>query len=205
MLQDYSGFYAENPKLFNSSWSEGDQYPIREDLKITTLVLNYYYMYDSTLSLRAAFKFSEKQKKTAHSFMYFLSANLIEIDSDSSLIPPSKESKFGEYKGLTGGLFTTISFLPGYGITYVFLDDFYISAMGFLGFGLQGQIFKVDSGDKTTLEVTLKSNIRFSAGFNSEHFYGGAFVFMDIVKYATETVDMSSTSTNILITAGYRF
>ncbi len=204
-LQEYSGFYANNAVDFNPSWVEGDAYPQRSDLKVSSIGVNFYFIDNENLSLRSSFNFSEKQLKSAGSLLLLGSVNINDIKSNSSLIPSIHSQYYGDYAGVKSAGFLTLSCIPGYGYTLVLFDDFFLTGVFALGPGIESQSFETNEGKKESVVVSLKVNVRLSIGYNGENFYSGIMLFLDSVRHSKKEIDIGTSTSSLMIKAGYRF
>ncbi|HNV48302.1 MAG TPA: DUF4421 family protein [Spirochaetota bacterium] len=176
-FQRYSGYYLVNPiRLDNPqdyNVTKGDAHVKRSDLKLTSIGLNGYYIFNDNFSFKAAFKQTERQNTSAGSFMLMASAINYGIEAEHSLIPPSQEVFYGENAGFSRGMFTALCVLPGYAYTFVFPNHVFITPAGFIGAGGMIKNYHVTSGDKGETDFCWKFNVRIGAGYNGDtYFYG---------------------------------
>lgn len=183
-LQNYRGFYLTNTKDMIPEWQEGDPYYIRGDIRSRTLGLELSYIFNSSkFSYRAAVLQNEWQKKSAGSFLLggslFYNTNI----GDSSIVPSNLHYDLF-FDGLKFNRSNNFSFGPlaGYAHTFVIKRHFFItgSINGSANVGFT-QLLLVDNEDKmkSGLVLGFRSEIFFSAGYNSESWYFG-FSFMNL-------------------------
>ncbi|MFH1784437.1 MAG: DUF4421 family protein [bacterium] len=204
-FQQYSNFYLDKPDQFDASWQTTDPYPQRTDLHIRYYGLNTYYIFSSEkFSFKAAFNQTERQKKKAGSFLLMGSVSYLDIKSDRSLIPASKEADFGDLSGFKGGNFLVIGLSPGYAYSFIF-SKFYITPSIFVGPSFQQKRYDVATGDKTSESGGFKSNIRLAGGYNSDTFFAGITAVSDITSVKQGEITVESNTTIAKLFMGYKF
>ena len=205
-LQNYRGFYLTNTKDMIPGWQEGDPYYIRGDIRSRTLGLELSYIFNSSkFSYRAAVLQNEWQKKSSGSFLIggslFYNTNI----GDSSIVPSNLHYDLF-FDGLKFNRSNNFSFGPlvGYAHTFVIKRHFFItgSINGSANVGFT-QLLLVDNEDKmkSGLVLGFRSEILFSAGYNSASWYFG-FSFVNLSIATQAPIDERSISYD---TGMYRF
>lgn len=174
-FQDYRGFYLSNPDKFDTTYFAGGPFPERPDIKLTSLGFYTYYSFSKKFSVKAAFQQSERQVKSAGSFMIMLSDRLDRIYSEESVIPESHKSEYKDLAKFRRGGFNTLLFQPGYGYTFVH-ERFYFTPVIFAGGGVQFQNYYTTQGGR-------EFNIRLIPKINFQNAIGvtGDVIFARIV------------------------
>lgn len=202
--QRYRGYYLENPEDWGLS--AGDEGTVRDDLTIQSAGANFYRVFSPEFSMPAAFDQTERQIKTAWSFLLMGSAGYFIVRGDSALIPAGYASGYGAYADFSGGRFLSIGLSPGIGIT-VPHKRYFASAALFVGSGLMIRKYSGGGGSRGSFG---KVNFRCSAGYSGDEFSAGISAYLDI----TDTDDFFSDNSepalqvfNLTVTlaAGYRF
>lgn len=174
VFQRYRGFYMEEPGRHSVSWSSGDPYPQRRDLHVTTMGLNYYYIFfPGDFSFRAAFNQTQQQRRSAGSFIFLISPFSYKVESDSSLIPAGEDALYGRDAGFFRGNYTTLSFAPGFFYTFIIQSDFFVTVGAFAGAGVQQYMYETALEDIRGNGYVYKLNGKFSAGYSAGSFYLG--------------------------------
>ncbi len=203
-IQDYKGFFLESPKDFYPGWSEGDPYPQEPGMNMVAAGLNLYYIHSDSFSFNAAVKQTEKQNRSASSFLISVSQSYLNLSNDFSLIPPSYAVYFKNESDFSGGLFYATTVAPGWGGTFVH-RDFYLSGAMLIGAGLSHARYTVSSEREVRNGVSLKVNFKCSLGYSSELFYTGISVTGDSFSYGMEEFEMMTWTIYVNIFVGYRF
>lgn len=205
-LQNYRGFYLSNTKDMMPGWQQGDPYYIRGDIRSRTVGLELSYIFNSSrFSYRAAILQNEWQKKSSGSFLVggsiFYNANI----GDSSIVPSNLHYDLF-FDGLKFNRSNNFSIGPlaGYAYTFVIKRHFFIvgSVNGSVNIGFT-QLLLVDDENKVKsgLVLGLRSDVLFSAGYNSDRWYFG-FSFINLSIGTQAPVEDRSISYD---TGMYRF
>lgn len=192
--QEYRSFYR-------------DQAPVvlRPDLKMTGYGVNFFYIFShDRFSFRAAFNLTERQKKSAGSFLLMASVQHLRIDSDSSLLPASVETDFGGLAGFKAGTFTMAGVSPGYAYAFV-RGRWYLSPALFAGPAFQWQDYTADGGAGRGSAAGAKANLRLALGFNGEKFFAGSTFIADTSAIRRGEVSIEAATGKGVFLAGYRF
>jgi hypothetical protein len=206
-FQQYGGFYLENPGDYGNV--AGDSTAKRKDLKVMNMGVNAFYIFSERFSLNSSFDQTEKQLRSGGSFLAMVSVTRLVIESDRSLIPPARETRFADDSGYKGGKHTGIAAAPGVGYTFVF-KNFFVSGAVFLGMGIMQKIQENDRGEVKTVEPYGKNNLNISIGYNSDFLFGGLMLTNDSTLFKSDVQEKTTTeirvdSTNMEIYAGIRW
>jgi len=123
----YKSFYIKNPEDFDINWDTPDR-PQRPDVENMGYGLDYIYVFNhKKYSLNSSYSFSQKQLKSAGSFLLGAYTSKSTIKGDSSLINSELNNLFNPHiqfqksaQYILGGSF-------GYSYNYVFWKDFMIN------------------------------------------------------------------------------
>ena len=207
-FQYYKGYYVANPTIIDPGWLPGDPYPIRSDIRSTSLggTFNYIFKHNK-FSYRAAFNFNERQKKSAGSFLAGGGVLIYNLLSDSGLVPKQLFPDSVEAINIDGVKINSLYGLGGYAHTFVIRNWYFTLSLG-LGPGLSSTKTKLTNNDfkKVRSRFSVITEFRGSVGYNSDVFYAG-------LSWYTGAFAIDS-SNDILITyslsrlnfyVGYRF
>ncbi|MDD2564442.1 MAG: DUF4421 family protein, partial [Salinivirgaceae bacterium] len=172
-FQVYSGFYLSNMDDYFNSWNFENHYP-KTDLSVLNLgiMANYVYNYKK-FSYKAALNLTERQNKSAGSFItggYFF---LNQMHSDSTIVPSFAAPYFQGILGLQKIGTVNIGFLCGYTFTFVLNDNFFINLGLTPGFGLYS-INAIDRADypiNFDVHSAIILQTRFSFIYQKERFF----------------------------------
>ncbi len=191
--QKYKGFYS---KLGENSLIEGE---VRSDMKMLNTGMNAYYIFSDNFSLKAAFKQSENQKKTAVTFLLGASTSYFTIDSDRSLMPLDYDSAPGKHAGYRGGKYLNFAVMPGIGIIYLPESYMYMTFFALMGGGVSYAKSRTGEGEDAKTTDIYKVNAKYSIGFNTVSFYIGSSIILDF------TVTSQFTGSTVKVGSGLMF
>ncbi|MDD5571134.1 MAG: DUF4421 family protein [Bacteroidales bacterium] len=173
--QNYQGFYLLNAPSFDVNWNDSSKYPTIPGMELRNLTINCFYIFSRKFSLKASFNQTERQLRSAGSFLLMASLNHIYINSDSSLIPKTEKQNYSEFDAFRWGEFYNYEISPGYAYSII-LKRFYFTPMLFIGGGYQKQECDI----KSKSEFGYKLGLKYFIGYNGKKFVIGAFGMNDI-------------------------
>lgn len=204
-FQRYKGFFVKNPYEVDTVWLPGSNYPQRQDIIARNISANVYYIFNNKkFSYRAAFAQTERQAKSAGSFVMMSAVSHLRFGSANSFIPVAQLSTFGEKTSFKEGNFYSVAFLPGYAHTFV-VNSFYLSLSFHIGVGIQQKHYIVSDRLYDELNISRKNNLRIAGGYYGEKFLGGLSVIIDNTPIQMQNVILSASTFNVKIFVGYRF
>ena len=163
----YKGYYLSNP---GNRKSEQEPFPQRPDFRTVAIGAQFFYYFNhKKYSYRAPFIQTERQKKSAGSFVLNPHFSYFSIKSDSALTPGIQNP--GSYRG---GNFYTIGVGPGYAHTFVW-RRFYINFTLIPSIFIQYQDIRHfdDEFDRSGIVTGLRFTGKFALGYNSDKFFIG--------------------------------
>jgi hypothetical protein len=176
VYQDYKGFYLNDPEQVIPGWEQGDDYPWRGDLTISSFSAIIYYLTNYRKhSSRAAYIQTERQLKSAGSPVIAPAIIHLALDADSSLIPSSFLEDHGVDldESIVNGKFTSMGLSAGYSYTFVFLQYFYINLNLVPGMYYQWYTYRTDEKTIQGSAWTVLWTARGAMGYNSDRIYAG--------------------------------
>jgi hypothetical protein len=167
--QNYKGFYTE----------KGGVVETRPDIRLRGAGADVYFALNGRrFSWLAATGQSERQLKSAGSWIAMASAYYLSIDADAPLVPAAVAADFGPIADLIDGEFFTLSGSAGYGYSYVFFDDFFISGVGLLALGVQFHSYDLGSTRRSDEEIVMLPQLLLSAGWHTDRRAVSASLFI---------------------------
>ena len=166
----YKGLYLKNPDDFDIKYDEGN-YPIRPDLKLTTLGFQTHFIFTKSFSINAAFQQNERQKKTAGSFMIMLGDRFTKLEMDSSLIVESERNFYDETNNLNQLSLNTLKIAPGAGYSFIFKHNISFSTILLTGFGLQMKFYEISGKNKFGIRLPFYVSSKSALGYNGKHIF----------------------------------
>ncbi len=209
-LQLYSGFYIENPWIYDTSWVDTLNFPQRSDLITNFASFSWVYVFNNKeFSYKAAFTQSEIQRKSAGSFLLGTFASYDIIAADSSILPVAARSNFVENANfeMSGNLNITIG--AGYAYSFIFGKHFYLTMSLMQGIGAQWIFMVYENENNNEIRTALSNNtqIRLGLGYNSLRNYYGLTAFTDIspLKSRNNKAQINFSTHYVKLFYGHRF
>lgn len=164
------GYYLENTSDYDPGWSEGDPYVQFPKLEFINYQGITSYKFNANYSLNAVALQTERQLRSAGSFIPHLLYRYYIIDNKVALQPNESSQKSKNFEILLG---------VGYYHTFVIKNNFYISLGATPGIG---SIFtklttRLPSGDEYSNQknAIFRMDGRAGAGFNGSRFFAGIY------------------------------
>lgn len=202
----YKGFYNQLPRNILPNWNRGDAMPIRPDIYMRNIGADAFYVFnDKKFSLRAAYRQTEKQIRSASSFLLRADFDLVDVYGDSSLLPLSVDKYFGTMQGLKELSFTSVGLMAGFIGTKVVKRDFYITPSLFVGPGYNIKYYGAKNGDVYHNNFSMKVNARLGAGHNTNKYIYGFFLEADANIMPEKDIQFKSTFLILNVFCGRRF
>lgn len=202
--QRYTGFFISNPKNFDINWAAPKPYPQNNDLQLSTLGFNFFFIFSKKFSLKAAIQQTERQIQSAGSFLIMLSYAHLRINTQKSLIPATETGDYPLLADFKTGNFGNITIAPGYAYSFVYKDLYFTPAI-FLGAGRQKQK-NIQSQTENTKKVPIgKVNIRLLTGYNGPKYLFGIILVQDYAFISLYEDQILFNTAQFKIFAGFRF
>jgi hypothetical protein len=169
------GFHPEDPATIDSSWTAGDRYPARPDIRSNTFLVsaNYALSGKGRFSFKAALYQTERQRRSAGTFLLGGALWLNDIRSDGPFLPALGNDRF-----LKGADFDQIR-RTVLGATIGYIHTFVIGGKGFVtmalvpGLSAQQQRISLLAASEVASDwkVGALAELKFGIGFNGDRFY----------------------------------
>lgn len=203
-LQKYEGFYVNNPALHFSEWQKNDPYPQRNDLAVTKLSANIFYIENhKKFSYRSAYNQADRQRKSGGSFYFGTKFLYQDISADTSLIPFNSR-QYLDLEDLKRVNFYSLGILPGYTHTFIY-QYFYFNFSLAVGPAYQLSSYNENNQRLKDRQLTYAINGRAALGYNSPRWFAGITFVSHSSNLKTEHVQISGETGNTRIFFGYRF
>lgn len=177
--------FVQNYRGFNKVYEDDEDTYIRAaDVKLTQYGAHGMYIFNNRkFSYKAAYNLSERQIKSAGSFLIGGGIFQSRIKSDSTLTLPNRTNQQDNFQfGVSGG----------YGYTWVIKKDFFIT--GSMTIGINMGADRIDKFGKQKLEVYPTFFPRASAGYHADNWSIGISAVVNNI--ATQISDDSITLLN---------
>lgn len=200
--QEYHGFYVDD---LTTDIPANTPYPQRGDIRTRNIGLTGNYVFSSKkFSYRSAYNYSERQLKSAGSFLVFGSLNGFKAYGDSALLGTAFASRMGSDALLNTVDITTLAAAPGYAYNLVF-KGFFLNGTLAVGPAHNWIRFTRDDGiEVRSTKFDAYLTTRVSIGYNGDTFFGGLTFVTQSRGAKFENVSLSSTNTSVKMMFGYR-
>jgi hypothetical protein len=199
--QNYKGFYVDDP---NGKIVPGAPYPQRPDLRTNNFGVNGIYFFNKRFSLRSAYNFSERQRKSAGSFSLTGTLNFFEVRGDSALYSKKYEPVFGAATAFFKMNMNTFSISPGYSYTLV-VKNFFANASLSIGPAYHWVDYQVAGQSLSASSLNSFFDIRAGVGYNGKRFFCGINLVNQTRTIKFESIQFANSSTTFKLLFGYRF
>lgn len=175
-FQFYKNYYWKNIEDFYPGWNIKDSAVVRPDISTATLGFNTIYIFNhKTFSFKPAFQNTQRQLRSAGSWLAAGRFSIYGIGADSSIVPDKLQASFPLITGV-GSLGTlNLGGAFGYTHTFVLAKYFYFNAAAMIGVNLQTVSMADLEKSNIYQKGKLSSNgfIRLALGCNKPtHYYG---------------------------------
>ncbi len=169
--RDYKGFYLSDYKKFYPDWKQDSLgFPQSKNLHVIEGGMNFGFNFNKNFSLNAAFAQSERQKKSAGSFLMTVSERYQRIETDSNIVPSNQTTNYPNLnRFIAGDFFTTIiSFGGGYQFV---MGKFHFTPVVLAGSGVQFQNYQQPGTNIWRANIPTYANGRAQFGYNGDNFF----------------------------------
>lgn len=170
-IQDIKGFY-----IANITGPSGEIYT-NPDLETWALGAAAYWVINyKRFSVRAAFIQTERQKKSAGSFILRPNFQFSYLDTKGGLLPPDfmNDMSLDPNENIDHGNIFSLGIAPGYSYTLVFLKDFYLNGGLFAGISWANIDAYTPGGKVNKNNFNFQFSPRVAFGYNSSKWFIGA-------------------------------
>lgn len=204
----YKGYYINNPHDYNFDLINGN-HPQREDIETMGYGLSYMHIFNSKkFSLNAAYTLTQKQLKSAGSFLIGSGFGGYSIKGDSSLIPSVVKSKFSPYLHAHDIFQQLYMISGGYSYNLVFLKHLNFNVTAIVGLTASFSDLETDQINYNTnkhFDLSPSFNMMSALSYVRPRYYFGAH--MKVNNSLAETGHQTGIHTLFIssqIFAGYR-
>lgn len=204
-FQYFKGFYLANSREFVPKIVLNQPHILRPDLRSFTLGLSGYWIFNSKkYSIKAAFIQTEKQKKSAGSFLLGYATSLYAFNADSAILPESFRLP-GQDEDYQMGRFVSASLSLGYAYCFVMGKDWYFNIALMGGGGLLHSKVSYESGGNTRqFDPVLRWQVRSSVGYNGERRFFGIKAVNEVYGLPLNAARLSYSFGNLRLFYGFR-
>lgn len=197
------GYYLENTDEYVPNWSKGDPYIQFPDLHYISFSGNTGYSFNPKFSVKSLTSQTERQLKSAGSFLPVLHYRYYMIDDGNELVDPSSTRQ--KSKNLE------VVLSAGYNYTFVIKQKFYASLGLSQGIGIVYSKFRVESmaGYEKNEYVNTIARLdgRAAIGYNGPRFFTGLLLNLHVSteEQKAESIISQNVRAAYQLYVGYRF
>jgi len=175
----YDGLYIDTLdryRLYNDMYINGvdSAFILRPDIKLNDIGFKNYFVFRKNFSVNAAFEQTERQKKTAGSFMLMYSGNFIKIENEKgkSLILESQKEFYPRIYDIYKLNSLAFKIAPGIGYSFIIKKYFNFSFIFLAGPSAQYKWYHLDGSDYTKYGLWLSYyyEVKAALGYNGKIF-----------------------------------
>jgi hypothetical protein len=197
------GYYLDNTADFRPGWQDGDAYIQFPDLYYKSFQGMTGYKFNQNFSLNALATQSERQIRSAGSFIPQFLYRYYIIDDRTRLISPNQTSQKSNNLELLLG--------AGYYHNFVLKGNFYVAlgitpSAGLLSMNLTTRNGSGEKVKSRQQDPIFRLDSRAGIGYNGERFFGGLYATAFAASYKQENAQVVNGNARILfkLFAGYR-
>ncbi len=205
----YKGLYLDTLDrygIFDDFHKQGvdDAYIIRPDVKFNNIGFETHFTMTKSFSINAAFEQTERQKKTAGSFLMLFGANYMGVKNDkgNSLILESEKEFFPRTKDMYNLSTLSVKFAPGIGYSLIFKRYFSLSFIAVGGLSAQFKWYDLEANTRTRFGPWLSVYYlaKLALGYNGKIFFANI-----IYSNSQDIIGFRSSYTPYNCTTNYKF
>ncbi|MBK7652590.1 MAG: DUF4421 family protein [Flammeovirgaceae bacterium] len=201
--QKYSGFYVANP---NQGPSSPDAFIKRSDIELRNTGMNVLYSLNKEkFSLKASYNYSERQLKSAGSFIVTGTVNTFRLQADSAVLPSVNLASSASTPNFRQFRYTALSVAPGYTYTLIY-KSFFLN--GVLSIG-PAHYWLMDTGKdgnaRYDISINTFADVRVALGYNGDRIFGGMSFITQSRNIHFEEVQFANANYTFKLMVGYRF
>lgn len=201
--QRYSGFYvsdADNPEPANTP------YPQRADVGTRNIGVSVNHIFNKNrFSFRSPYNFSERQLKSAGSFVAFGTLRNFRISGDSAVVDPVYADIFPELNSVQHISVITAGVAPGYTYNLVYKGFFLNGTLG-VGPGINYSRYEYENGTGGTHNsFSTMLTARLALGYNGDRIFGGMTFINQGGRAGFDDTELNSSNSSFKVLVGYRF
>lgn len=204
-LQLYKAYYNENPNDF-MDWTES-YYPKLPGMKTISIgASGYYVLNNKRYSNKAAVMRTQKQNKSAGSFLVGIFINYDEADSPNGFFPAELPDTLGEDFDLKAFRYFATGITFGYAYTFVISKNFFIHAAVTPGGGYKDIRVENNAGTSDAeKQAHAQLQLRGALGYENKYFFAGltGSTLIRNIKYKNYELNLSTDQIRVFV--GYRF
>jgi len=208
----YRGFYDNYTSKRDSLFNDSAVYFQQPDMFSRMIKVKGFYFVNKKkrFSYAAAYANTQRQLKTAGSFVFISNFYNYLLKNDSTFIPAASQPYYEEWKNWNRLNVAGLSFNPGYSVNFILFKRIFLNLTASLGVELQYRNYEsaLDGITKKDWNFAMSSgDLRASFGYNGEKFLIYLFSSGDFTNYYLDkrSLNMQMRLYSGGLTVAYRF
>lgn len=204
--QDYKGFADYNTSSNDPTPPNNGVLNLRPDIHVGYIKAKVMYVSKGKkYSYRSAFKFIERQTKSAGSPLLIAHGYHLRASADSAFLPSDFRDNYDLFKDLRAYRLTGLGLGAGYSHTFVLNHKFFITPLIALGMDIQHQHYNLAVSSDNRMSLAPLADLRLSIGYNGDRLFIGLNFIDDITSAHFKELVTSSQYFRFNLILGYRF
>ncbi len=201
--QKYSGFYVPN---LNQGASSPDAFIKRSDVELRNTGMNVLHSFNKEkFSLKAAYNYSERQLKSAGSFIITGTLNTFQLQADSTVLPSVSSPFTTATPTFRHFRYTALSVAPGYTYSLIY-KSFFLNGVVSLGPAHYWLMYTgKDGNEQYDISINTFADVRVALGYNGERIFGGMSFITQSRNIYFDEIQFANGSYTFKLMVGYRF
>jgi hypothetical protein len=168
--------------------------------------MNVLYSFNKEkFSLKASYNYSERQLKSAGSFIVTGTLNTFQLQADSAVLPTVYSASNTSSPTFRQFRYTTLSVAPGYTYTLIY-KSFFLNSVFSLG---PAHYWLMDTGKdgnaRYDISINTFADVRVALGYNGDRIFGGMSFITQSRNIRFDEVRFVNGSYTFKLMVGYRF
>lgn len=206
--RSYTGFYNANTSFYDTSFKHTGIYTKAPSLKSESYKTKFLFFTNANkFSFKSGYSCSQRQLKTAFSFV--LTANIYynRLNSDSSFIPVPIRHYYDTHQNVNGLNVAAFSIYGGGSFNLVLWKAFFLNLTLIIGPEEQWRTYNYRAGRASTtlFYMSLSGDFRASIGLNFKKFFVLVSSSSDFSYYNSNVMEYISRYGSVNFSLGYRF
>ncbi|MCB0761809.1 MAG: DUF4421 family protein [Flavobacteriales bacterium] len=205
-LAEYKGFVLQNrSQIPDSLYSDVESVVYRQDMRAKSFNAALRFTFSRSVSAKALFEQSERQKRSAGAFGMMLAEKFVELRSDSSFVPAHIQDQFSETATMNRLWINNIQLMVGYGYIAAAADGKLNAGLFmYTGSGPQIRQWSGDDGRKRSLRFPAVAKVRAGLALNGKYIYGRIIGDFDYTTMGMKDSRMRWWETYWEVSVGFR-
>lgn len=205
--QQYKGYYLDNASdIMPNPYGPNGEYPQNSSLKVEHYgVLLFKFLNPEKFHPKRALELTEKPKGSGGSWYYVFGLNTHKLRTAESLVPSTATGNYLELGNLRSTRSYTLSAGGGGAYSWVFGDSWVLTGFFGISLGNQWGDTRFLNHDENKTQSAAKTQTKFLVGYSGEKFLAGFSVQGDSTQIVNSNADLTLSSIEATVFAGWRF